>query len=505
MTLATTSASLGATTADAAMPGIPGDEATSAIVLCDAALAKLARMCQRGSLLLPVANQPIIQFILDTLARSGIRKVTFAGTDQVSCDALSMYLASGASGASSSVSKNVSVDVVCDPSCGKSSVKLIRRVLASDAQHDLSVALDGREGKKSHGSHEDVLVVGSLFVPVSSPSSPSSPSPSSTDADLSLQGQLLYHKVKKAAVTMLMVPAVADDNGEYSTREYVAVRADGVVAAYCPAGTSKSSDVRVPVVALLPQQGESVETGDRLTVRKDVSDVRVCVFNREALSHVLQEDESDGLVDVQKHLIPYFVRRMAVQSAKSALNAKHGGSGSVPRALERMSSSTLSMSGGETERGGESDGDGNGSKRLAVHAYVRSAASLMVVDSEASYANVNREILRYLERSEIAKNVKLGAKAAVNTSIVACNSSLGDRSSVKRSVMGPNCSIGASAKIVNSILHEGVTVGDGCQVHNSILCRGVTLVAKTSLKDCVVGPNCSVPGGNHKGEEFFDE
>jgi translation initiation factor eIF-2B subunit gamma len=129
----------------------------------------------------------------------------------------------------------------------------------------------------------------------------------------------------------------------------------------------------------------------------------------------------------------------------------------------------------------------------------------MVVDSEASYANVNREILRYLERSEIAKNVKLGAKAAVNTSIVACNSSLGDRSSVKRSVMGPNCSIGASAKIVNSILHEGVTVGDGCQVHNSILCRGVTLVAKTSLKDCVVGPNCSVPGGNHKGEEFFDE
>jgi len=498
MTLATMSASLGATTAGATMPGIPGDEATSAIVLCDAALAKLARMCQRGSLLLPVANQPIIQFILDTLAQSGIRKVTFAGTDQVSCDALSMYLASGAS---SSVSKNVSVDVVCDPSCGKSSVKLIRRVLASDAQHDLSVALDGREGRKSHGSHEDVLVVGSLFVPVPSPSSSSS----STDADLSLQGQLLYHKVKKAAVTMLMVPAVADDNGEYPTREYVAVRADGVVAAYCPSGTSKSSDVRVPVVALLPQQGESVETGDRLTVRKDVSDVRVCVFNREALSHVLQEDESEGLVDVQKHLIPYFVRRMAVQSAKSALNAKDGGSGSVPRALERMSSSTLSMSGGETERGGESDGDGNGSKRLAVHTYVRSAASLMVVDSEASYANVNREIVRYLERSEIAKNVKLGAKAAVNTSIVACNSSLGDRSSVKRSVMGPNCTIGASAKIVNSILHEGVTVGDGCQVHNSILCRGVTLVAKTSLKDCVVGPNCSVPGGNHKSEEFFDE
>ena len=499
-----------APTASRAMPA--ADQATSAIVLYDTALAsgtrsRLGRLCQRGALLLPVANKPIVQYIMDTLARSGIRKVTFAGTDQVSCDALSMFLASGTRNAP----KNMSVNVVCDASCGKSSVNLIRRVLAVDAQNDLSVALEG------HVRHDDVLVVGSLFV-------------SPSDADLSLQGQLLYHKVKRAAVTMLLSPAVADDNGEYMTREYVAVRPDGVVAAYCPAGTSKSSDIKIPQVALLSHQDDD---GRGLKLRKDVTDMRVYVFNRETLSRVLEENE--GLVDVQKHLIPYFVRLTAVQSARSGMFSSSMGSNvsvtgttgvrqGIHRALDRMSSSNLSGSGGDTDRG--VDGDGSLSKwRTGVHAYVQGAtpsagtmgaigslassssppSAMMIIDSDSSYANVNRDILRYLERSEIAKGVKLGAKAAVNTSIVAGGSALGDRSSVKRSVLGPNCMIGSSAKILNSILHEGAEVGDGCQVHNSILCRGVKLEAKSSLKDCIVGPNAKVTGGNYKNEELFDE
>lgn len=130
---------------------------------------------------------------------------------------------------------------------------------------------------------------------------------------------------------------------------------------------------------------------------------------------------------------------------------------------------------------------------------------MMIVDSEASYANVNRDILKNLERSSVAKGVTLGAKAAVgNGSIVGANSCLGDRASVKRSVVGPNCTIGSNVKIISSILHEGCKLGDGCHVQNSILCRGVTVDPKGVLKDCVVGPNQAPGGGVHKGAEFFD-
>ena len=495
--------------------GNAASQTTSAIVLCDTALAssKLARLCQRGALLLPVANQPIIQYILDTLVRSGIRKVTFAGTDEVSCDALSMYLTSAAG---APAQHNVSVDVVCDPSCGKSSVSLIRRVLGSDlgssvvgdranrAPRDLSAAHD-------NDHDEDVLVIGSLFV---------------SPGELSLEGQLMYHKVKNAAVTMMLSQAVADDDGEYPTREYVAVGSDGVVAAYCPVGTSKSGDIRVPAVALFchPAGG-----GARLRLHKDVTDMRLYVFNKEVLSQVLQDNE--GLLDVQRHLIPYFVRRTAALRGRGRAGSA-GAHQSLPqglgRGIERLSSSNLSASGGETDREHARWGDNEGTgRRTAVLAYIRGVdgrastpsttstqtavgtpssalTCMMIVDSEASYANVNRDILKNLERSSIAKDVTLGNKAAVgNGSIVGMNSSLGDRASVKRSVVGPNCSLGTNTKIINCILHEGCKLGDGCHVQNSILCRGVTVGPKGVLKDCVVGPNQCLAGDVHKGAEIF--
>lgn len=511
--------------------GNAASQTTSAIVLCDTALAssKLARLCQRGALLLPVANLPIIQYILDTLVRSGIRKVTFAGTDEVICDALSMYLtsAAGAPAQQQNVSNvpnvsnvsnvlnvsNVSVDVVCDPTCGKSSVSLIRRVLASDlsssvvgdrtnrAPRDFSAAHD-------HEHDEDVLVVGSLFV---------------SPGDLSLGGQLMYHKVKKAAVTMTLSPAVADDDGEYPTREYVAVGSDGVVTAYCPVGTSKSGDIKLPAVSLycLP------EGGARHRLHKDATDMRVYVFNKEALLQVLRENE--GILDIQRHLIPYFVRLTAALNGRGPAGSA-GAHESVPqglgRGIERLSSSNLSGSGGETDRERARWGGNEGlGRRTAVLAYVRgvdgppstlhptlpsnmpssASPSMMLVDSEVSYANVNRDILKNLERSSIAKDVTLGNKAAVgNGSIIGTNSALGDRASVKRSVVGPNCSIGSNTKIINSILHEGCKLGDGCHVQNSILCRGVTVGQKGVLKDCVVGPNQCLAGDAHKGAEIFN-
>lgn len=525
------SASMGHAASGFVAAGNAADQRTSAIVLCDTALAnsKLARLCQRGSLLLPVANRPIIQYILDTLVRSGIKKVTFAGTDQLSCDALSMYLTSSAGAPGQ---QNVSVDVVCDPSCGKSSVSLIRRVLGSNLRS--SVVGDHAVAQDGHHQDDDVLVVGNLFV-----------SPS----DVSLQGQLLYHKVKKAAVTMMLSQAVEDDNGEYPTREYVAVRSDGIVAAYCPVGASKAGDVKVPAVSLLSRPGCSA----RLKVHKDVLDMRVYVFNKDALSQVLVENE--GLVDLQRHLLPYFVRRTAARGGR--MGPIPGVL--VPQGMDRMSSSNLSGSGGETDRertlgrlGVEDDGM---KRRTAVLAYVRGGAtgrvtkfiggmamvsepgssstgdltagammnsttstgpgeiaadlsssrgSMMIVDSDVSYTNANRDILKNLKNSTVAKGVTMGNKVALgNGSIVGAGSTLADKASVKRSVVGPNCTIGGNAKIINCIIHEGVNLGDGCHVQNSILCRGVTVDTKAVLKDCVVGPNQTVSGA-HKGEEFFD-
>jgi len=329
--------------------------------------------------------------------------------------------------------------------------------------------------------NDDVLVVDSLFV---------------SPTEVSLQGLLLCHRVHQAAATMMVKYSTEDDNGECTSKEYVAIRSDGLVATYAPAGTSKSSDVKVSAVALHRES--------RLKVQKDITDMRMYVFNKKALSVALEENV--GLIDIQRHLIPYFVRRNLAERHASKIDTAGG-------LLERMGSHTLSGSEAKEED----------SVRLqsgqTVHAYFLGnddrgkskhgrgdSRELSIIDSDGSYANANRDILKNLQSTIIAEGVTMGNKAvAGNGSIVGAHSKLGDRSSIKRSVVGASCIIGANAKIINCIVHDGVSIGDGCHVQNSIVGRHATLHDKTTLKDCIVGANQRIQGGNHKGEEYFEE
>jgi translation initiation factor eIF-2B subunit gamma len=439
------------------------DKKIHAIVLVDAAATKLAHLTDQHSaaVLLPVANKPIIHYVLDTLAKSGIKEVTLAGSDDVAMQSLSAWCRASYSGP-------CHVDTLCDTSCAKSSVNLIRRSLPQHCDH--------------------VLVVGGYLI-----------------SDVSLRAQILSHEIRGAAMTMLMKVHKGPQNAKgrdkepvdhkQSTTDYVSIQDDGTVSVYCHA-QEKMKDIKVSEACLSKHV--------HLTVRNDAVDMKVYLFRKETLERTF-EDKS-GLIDVQKHLIPYLVRFQLVSSTQA---------GNSMSTLDRTSSTNLT--GGSATGSHMTLQNVKQENRQQTHAVVAHPVGESVycqnVDSVASYANINREILapenssRFIDsKSHIGEDVSMGNKSTVgNGSIVGSRSTLGDRSSVKRSVVGEGCTIGASCKIINCILHDGVILEDGCHLQNTIICRNAKIVSKVSMKDCHVasGVHISEPG-DYKSEEFLE-
>ncbi|EIW65474.1 hypothetical protein TREMEDRAFT_72589 [Tremella mesenterica DSM 1558] len=80
---------------------------------------------------------------------------------------------------------------------------------------------------------------------------------------------------------------------------------------------------------------------------------------------------------------------------------------------------------------------------------------------------------------------------------------IGERASVKKSILGRHCVIGRGSKITGSILWDFVTVEENARIENSILCSNVRLGEKTSVKDCEFGTGFEAKAGaNLKGERL---
>lgn len=64
---------------------------------------------------------------------------------------------------------------------------------------------------------------------------------------------------------------------------------------------------------------------------------------------------------------------------------------------------------------------------------------------------------------------------------------------IEHSVIGKKCQIGVNVKIEGSYIWDGVKVSPGCRIKNSIISDGVTLLANTTLESgCLVGSNVTL-------------
>jgi translation initiation factor eIF-2B subunit gamma len=436
---------------------------TLGIVLVDAAANNIGMLVDSNTpaVSLPVANKPIIQYILEMLARSGINRVFLAGSDSEGMQYLSSWCKTHYQGP-------CSVDIICEPSCEKAPVNLIRSILSISREC------------------ENIVIIGSYII-----------------SDMSLKAQLMYHNIKQAALTMLVREG---DHAETAT-EYLAIQSDDVVSIYCHA-QDRMRDIKIPEACLSKYV--------QLIVQQDTSDMNVYIFRRRVLVSILFPDKNLGLLDIQKHLIPYYVRRQLVSSNQA---------GNSMSTLDRTSSTNLT---GKVGSQGSSCitlhpcfGEKKHAQAQAVLAYhAPDGIYCKYINSAHLYASINKDVLspehsgKFIDSkstgrgdSHVADGVSIGNKATVGSgSIIGSMTSIGDRTSVKRSVVGASCLIGSNTKIINSILHDKVQLGDGCHIQNTIICRNARVVSKVSMKDCQVGPGISITDvtTNYKSEEFFD-
>lgn len=70
--------------------------------------------------------------------------------------------------------------------------------------------------------------------------------------------------------------------------------------------------------------------------------------------------------------------------------------------------------------------------------------------------------------------------------IVGENTQLGEKTTVKRTVVGANCTIGKRVKLTGSIILDNVTIDDDVQLENCIIGHNVTIRSKSKLVSCYV-------------------
>lgn len=98
-------------------------------------------------------------------------------------------------------------------------------------------------------------------------------------------------------------------------------------------------------------------------------------------------------------------------------------------------------------------------------------------------------------------------KAAANVgidSLVGENTTLGERTNVKKTVIGKNCKIGKRVRLTGNLIMDNVTIEDDVQLENCIIGSNVIIHSKLKLFNCNVESKHEIQNGSHfKGETLL--
>lgn len=91
-----------------------------------------------------------------------------------------------------------------------------------------------------------------------------------------------------------------------------------------------------------------------------------------------------------------------------------------------------------------------------------------------------------------------------NDSIVGENTELGEKTNVKRSVVGHNCKIGKKVRITGCLIFDNVVIGDDVQLENCIIGHHAKIPSKSKLINCNVESTNEVTTGTQaKGDTLL--
>ncbi|RKP14779.1 nucleotide-diphospho-sugar transferase [Piptocephalis cylindrospora] len=122
-----------------------------------------------------------------------------------------------------------------------------------------------------------------------------------------------------------------------------------------------------------------------------------------------------------------------------------------------------------------------------------------------TFTEVNRHLIREWAGERVSRNTELSVRTQIGLdSLVGDGSKVEERSSIKRSILGSGCILGKGCKVVNTILMDNVILDDNVKLDGCIVADGARIGEKTSLRDCLVGPNAVVPKETQEKNEEFE-
>ncbi|KAJ9076814.1 Translation initiation factor eIF-2B subunit gamma [Entomophthora muscae] len=116
------------------------------------------------------------------------------------------------------------------------------------------------------------------------------------------------------------------------------------------------------------------------------------------------------------------------------------------------------------------------------------------LNSLAAYHELNRQFAKsYPTEERIPESVEKDKSSQIGPdSLVGACVKMAERSSIKKSVVGAHCHIGRNVKIANSVLMDYVIVEDGVKLEGCVIGPRATIQERAQLKDCEIGDSVSI-------------
>jgi len=134
---------------------------------------------------------------------------------------------------------------------------------------------------------------------------------------------------------------------------------------------------------------------------------------------------------------------------------------------------------------------------IKCYSYITDGGICLRTNSLASYMEANRQIIKcwpYSDQSvpQVDPTAKVNTKQVCGETVIGAGVLVCDKVSIKNCIIGDNCTIQGKVQLMNSVIMSNVKVEEGCKVSGSIICEKATLEANVVIKDCIVGYNKSV-------------
>ncbi|XP_077240154.1 transferases/nucleotidyltransferase [Tasmannia lanceolata] len=254
----------------------------------------------------------------------------------------------------------------------------------------------------------------------------------------------------------------------------------------------------------------------QMEIRSDLMDAHLYAFKRNVLQEVLNQQVA--FQSIKQDVVPYLVRsqlRSEVSSSgvpqeEEGWNERDASQNNQTWRSHHLTSSTPGFH--ELYAVGP---NGSAAVQRRTHkccAYIASKNKYCArLNSIQAFSDINRDVIGEaashlsgysfsVHNNIIHSTAELGSKTTVGPNcMLGQGSQLGDKCNVKRSVIGSHCRIGSNVKIFNSVVMNHVTIEDGCSVQGSVICSNVHLQERVVLKDCQVGAGYVVTAGSeHK-------